>query len=748
MVRPVPIEEAFGDSPAFHARLQASENALNNVDSSIKKMVHVAEKIAEMTKDYSGKYQNLAEEIEHLGESDDDPAYEAVGLQLVKIAQVIKDIERSRLIAAVQYKDVLVDPLQAFASKEIHPTKKAGKEFQSAQDGYHNALTRYMSKRPTDKGLEESSRDVAEARKGFHAKTVEYATKLNDTDVKRKFELVENIVALIYTNFSFFHQAYDALKDIEPCMRDLTAMLQKMRQDHSQIDTNATAEFMLQSVRAEEYDPTTTSGPKAVKTASTIYKGSYLYKKSSSKMRTVWHRRYFELINNHLHYFSLEGKDEAKTTIDLRICAVKETPAPERRFCFDLVSPSKAMTLQAQSEDQLKDWMNVLQAAIARSISDEGFTVSQTKPTFGEIDQAAMLSKGPPAKTTNELMKKVLAVPGNDRCADCGSQDDVEWVSCNLGIILCITCSGIHRGLGRHVSKMKSLGLDRWDQESGDILLELGNEKVNAIYEGKPRLDGTLDSVKPSPSSDRAAKQKYCVAKYANKEYLLGAAADPELHGVPLQSALVRAMRAGDILMCLRCIACGANVNEKDLNGQSLLHHAVTRDNAIIADFLLQWNAEINVTNSQGRTPLHLAAEGGHASAVLALLRRNAKSDIKDNDGKVAAELAEENSDESERHARVVGLLRMTDSTNKAGSAWKSQDWGDHPISKPGEKSMAEKVDKVSDMAALEGNGWSVEPTTTKGIVATEPWSTPSSSKIPLPSQGGDPWAEEQQAWS
>ena len=42
---------------------------------------------------------------------------------------------------------------------------------------------------------------------------------------------------------------------------------------------------------------------------------------------------------------------------------------------------------------------------------------------------------------------------GNSWCADCGSNNKVEWVSLNLAIIVCIECSGIHRSLGTHISK-------------------------------------------------------------------------------------------------------------------------------------------------------------------------------------------------------------------------------------------------------------------------------------------------------
>ena len=40
-----------------------------------------------------------------------------------------------------------------------------------------------------------------------------------------------------------------------------------------------------------------------------------------------------------------------------------------------------------------------------------------------------------------------------------------DWASTNLGVVFCIECSGMHRGMGVHVSKVKSLTLDRWHED-------------------------------------------------------------------------------------------------------------------------------------------------------------------------------------------------------------------------------------------------------------------------------------------
>ena len=61
----------------------------------------------------------------------------------------------------------------------------------------------------------------------------------------------------------------------------------------------------------------------------------------------------------------------------------------------------------------------------------------------------------------NEDKKEIQGRPGNDFCADCNATKP-EWASLNLGCLLCINCSGVHRNLGAHISKVRSLGLDAW----------------------------------------------------------------------------------------------------------------------------------------------------------------------------------------------------------------------------------------------------------------------------------------------
>ncbi len=81
-------------------------------------------------------------------------------------------------------------------------------------------------------------------------------------------------------------------------------------------------------------------------------------------------------------------------------------------------------------------------------------------------------------------------------CAECNSKQPF-WASANLGVFICIKCSGIHRSLGVHISKVKSVSLDSWTADQVEHMKRWGNERANALYEEcmpagrKPREEDT-----------------------------------------------------------------------------------------------------------------------------------------------------------------------------------------------------------------------------------------------------------------
>ncbi|XP_049778513.1 arf-GAP with dual PH domain-containing protein 1-like [Schistocerca cancellata] len=86
------------------------------------------------------------------------------------------------------------------------------------------------------------------------------------------------------------------------------------------------------------------------------------------------------------------------------------------------------------------------------------------------------------ADRNEKLLLELLKQPGNGECVDCGSKGP-EWASYNIGIFVCTRCAGIHRSLGAHISKIKHLKLDRWEDCQVERMKSVGNINAKAKYE-------------------------------------------------------------------------------------------------------------------------------------------------------------------------------------------------------------------------------------------------------------------------
>eukprot|EP01091_Cochliopodium_minus_P003088 TRINITY_DN12921_c0_g1_i1.p1 TRINITY_DN12921_c0_g1~~TRINITY_DN12921_c0_g1_i1.p1 ORF type:complete len:268 (+),score=79.19 TRINITY_DN12921_c0_g1_i1:23-826(+) len=152
-----------------------------------------------------------------------------------------------------------------------------------------------------------------------------------------------------------------------------------------------------------------------------------------------------------------------------------------------------------------------------------------------------------------EDLKKFVQKEENLKCGDCGSVDDKPWSSWNLGVVICGKCAGAHRHIGVHISKVLSVNLDEWTEESIKSLLEKGNNYANQKY--KVNTDFKL-----TENSSQIERIAYIESKYTGKPFEVPKENKNDLsHLATLVSAGVLKV---DVIE-------GKGLASKDINGKS-----------------------------------------------------------------------------------------------------------------------------------------------------------------------------------
>ncbi|NWX43326.1 SMAP2 protein, partial [Steatornis caripensis] len=111
------------------------------------------------------------------------------------------------------------------------------------------------------------------------------------------------------------------------------------------------------------------------------------------------------------------------------------------------------------------------------------------------------------------VLASLLAEEENKYCADCQAKGP-RWASWNIGVFICIRCAGIHRNLGVHISRVKSVNLDQWTQEQIQCMQEMGNGKANRLYEAY------LPENFRRPQTDQHPFYSFIRDKYEKKKYM------------------------------------------------------------------------------------------------------------------------------------------------------------------------------------------------------------------------------------
>ncbi|XP_022294849.1 centaurin-gamma-1A-like isoform X30 [Crassostrea virginica] len=266
---------------------------------------------------------------------------------------------------------------------------------------------------------------------------------------------------------------------------------------------------------------------------------------------------------------------------------------------FMIVSlENKQWHFEAGDSQERDEWINAIEQQILNSLQGN------------EINKSN--KRGTPADPAG--MQAIRTIRGNNSCADCGAPNP-DWASINLGTIVCIECSGIHRNLGTHLSRVRSLDLDEWPPDLVRVMMAIGNGIANTVWEHSMK-----NRTKPGPTSPRDEKEKWIRSKYEAKEFL----PPPPYLDIPLNQQLIDALVREDIRNIILVLG---HSHPEDINcpyskddGRTALHIAAALGNVVYVQLLLWYNANVKVVDHEGRNALWYAKSSGSTECVELLM--------------------------------------------------------------------------------------------------------------------------------
>lgn len=359
------LDEALQDSPQTRSLLSVFEEDAGTLTEYTNQLLQAMQRVYGAQNEMCLATQQLSKQLLAyekqnfaLGKGDEE-----VISTLQYFSKVVDELNILHTELAKQLADTMVLPIIQFREKDLTEVSTLKDLFGLASNEHDVSMAKYSrlpKKRENEKLKAEVAKEVANARRKQHLSSLQYYCALNALQYRKRIAMMEPMLGYTRSQIKFFKKGAEMFsKKMDSFLSSVSNMVQSVQEE---MDTEAEAMRLSQqdllSVGESVYTPDFDVSSPLIN-RNLIQKAGYLnLRNKTGLVTTTWDRLYFFTQGGNL-MCQPRGAVAGGLIQDLDNCSVMAVDCEDRRYCFQITTPTgkPGITLQAESKKEYEEWI-------------------------------------------------------------------------------------------------------------------------------------------------------------------------------------------------------------------------------------------------------------------------------------------------------------------------------------------------------------------------------------------------------
>lgn len=464
--RPVVIKEAALDSPTFRATAVHFGDQIELIERWLSSYIAATSKLA-------GELNNVQALVDSYIQASHPPLqlseavldHDYTVLALKRFGEGAREFWNSTFRSMKKAESTVCEPIRAFLHNDLRMLKEARKNLEATQRVFDGAIARYagQGKSKEASSLREDAFQLHEARRAYLTASMNFCVMAPQV----RLTLDKILVKVVNEQWRDMRQARETSvkafnmwtvdvervrgwskemengervfkKELHMARQQIEAAAEVSARPSRDLDTYAAS--TVPYLGTQPSSATLQSPAKPDPTNEKAEKQGWLFQRTitGKPARTYWVRRWFFVKNGIFGWLTQgtrSGAVEESEKIGVLLCGIRPAFAEERRFCFEVKTKDTTILLQAETQNDITEWISAFEVAKRKALED----TSKETPGQQSLDAAfsisppvapefaAKTSEGHAAHPSDDIgtidRAETLAIPGADGLATRGSFD-------------------------------------------------------------------------------------------------------------------------------------------------------------------------------------------------------------------------------------------------------------------------------------------------------------------------------------